>query len=79
MDEPVGVDALRPEVQGLTGHHDSEPVALIRQREVTQQPETRPPGRQDRLAQLAVAETLDLVEDVAMLVTQSVEQQVSLG
>lgn len=62
-DDPVGVLAVRPEIQFTAARNALEPVALVRQRQVPDQAQAAPAGRQHRPAQLLVVEAVELGEN----------------
>ena len=79
QDTPVAVLAVWPEVERLTGHHDLEPVALVREGEVPYEAEAGPARRGHWPPQLFVGESLELREHMATLASQAVEQHAAFG
>src|SRR5215204_1475794 len=61
---PVPVVALRPEVEGLAGDDDLEPVPLIGERQVPKESETGPARREHRAAQVVITKASYLVDHV---------------
>jgi hypothetical protein len=75
VDPPVAVVALGPEVEGLAGDDDLEPVALVGEGEVPDESEAGPARRQHRAAQLVVGEAIQLTEHMLPLTGEEAKEK----